>query len=634
MVAIRQNLVSPDKWNIKCPYPMTPTRIVIHNTANDASANNEIAYMIRNNEYVSFHFAVDDIEAVQGLLLDRNGWHAGDGNGKGNREGIGIEICYSKNGGDRFIKAEQNCAKLVAKLLKERGWGIDKVTKHQDYSGKYCLPIFETDLLTKCGWVKMSDISVGDEIAQYNDGKIEFTNVIDVVQPYESETIKNRVLEATPDHRILYKLQKSPKFDKWTDWETAQSNNSATYIPVGGEYDSDGINLSDDDIRLLVWIQGDGHYMNRENLGHYGIEFHLSKQRKTCRLLALLDDLDIKYSYKTQSDGTSKIRLFGKQFVDMAERYLDNKMFSWKLLEMDSEQKKVFLDELLEVDGCKSANSYCSTKQQNYDIIQAICATSNKRAYQTTTGNSTSLIFNNSRLTVNTRISDSRSVQTKLVGCVSVESGAILIRQNGRSLVVGNCPHRTLDLGWQRFLDMVKFELNPSLPVPNAIKLDEPERYTTNFNGVKLWDLSTNPHYSAVKEFEKGAVLEFYAYIPFNNTKYLVTEYSFSKGIKNGVNIADLTLCKPITEPEPEKPTPNPETPPTPPETDDTEPQPTIEPEPVDEPKPEPTEPDEPKDEFDDVDKIGEEINKEVEKSWLMRILNFIINLIIKAITR
>lgn len=61
-----------------------------------------------------------------------------DGRGKGNMEGISIEICYSKSGGDRFIKAEQNAAKLIAQLLKERGWGIDRVTKHQDYANKYC----------------------------------------------------------------------------------------------------------------------------------------------------------------------------------------------------------------------------------------------------------------------------------------------------------------------------------------------------------------------------------------------------------------------------------------------------------------------------------------------------------------
>lgn len=135
---VRQMLVDKSKYDIKCPYSMTPTRIVVHNTANDASANNEISYMRSNNDETSFHFAVDDKEVVQGILLNRNAWHAGDGNGKGNREGIAVEICYSKSGGERFTKAEQNAAKFIADLLKERGWGIDKVTKHQDYSGKYC----------------------------------------------------------------------------------------------------------------------------------------------------------------------------------------------------------------------------------------------------------------------------------------------------------------------------------------------------------------------------------------------------------------------------------------------------------------------------------------------------------------
>lgn len=87
-------------YKYKCPHTMTPARIVVHNTANDASARNEIKYMQSNDKQVSFHIAVDDQEAVQGIPLDRNAWHAGDGaNGTGNRYGIAIEICYSKSGG-------------------------------------------------------------------------------------------------------------------------------------------------------------------------------------------------------------------------------------------------------------------------------------------------------------------------------------------------------------------------------------------------------------------------------------------------------------------------------------------------------------------------------------------------------
>ena len=118
---------------------MKPEFVIIHNTANDASANNEIAYMHKNNNKVSFHYAVDDKEIVQGIDLNRNTWNAGDGtNGKGNRKGIAIEICYSKSGGAKFEQAQKNAAELTAKILKEKGWGIDKVTKHQDYNGKNC----------------------------------------------------------------------------------------------------------------------------------------------------------------------------------------------------------------------------------------------------------------------------------------------------------------------------------------------------------------------------------------------------------------------------------------------------------------------------------------------------------------
>lgn len=140
MVKIIQKLVPTSKYSIKCPNIITPRGITVHNTANDASALNEIAYMTNNNYEISYHYAVDDIQAVQGLPLNRNGWHASDGTGPGNMTTIAIEICYSKSGGARFDKAEENAAELIAQLLKERGWGIDRVKRHYDYAPnkKYC----------------------------------------------------------------------------------------------------------------------------------------------------------------------------------------------------------------------------------------------------------------------------------------------------------------------------------------------------------------------------------------------------------------------------------------------------------------------------------------------------------------
>ena len=126
------------KYGTKCPNSMTPSRVVVHNTANDASAMAEISYMLGNAKECSFHYAVDDQRVVQGIDETRNAWHAGDGNGPGNRQGIAVEICYSKSGGPRFTAAERNGAKLVAWILHCHGWDLKRVTKHQDYSEKYC----------------------------------------------------------------------------------------------------------------------------------------------------------------------------------------------------------------------------------------------------------------------------------------------------------------------------------------------------------------------------------------------------------------------------------------------------------------------------------------------------------------
>lgn len=136
---ITKMLVPESKYSIKCPHQMNPEFIIIHNTANDASAMSEISYMIGNNNKVSYHCAIDNTRIVQGIPFNRNTWNAGDGgNGSGNRKGISLEICYSRSGGEQFEEAEKLAAEYTAYLLKQYGWGIDRVKKHQDFANKYC----------------------------------------------------------------------------------------------------------------------------------------------------------------------------------------------------------------------------------------------------------------------------------------------------------------------------------------------------------------------------------------------------------------------------------------------------------------------------------------------------------------
>lgn len=111
-----------------------------------------------------------------------------------------------------------------------------------------------------------------------------------------------------------------------------------------------------------------------------------------------------------------------------------------------------------------------------------------------------------------------------------------------------------------------------SKPVPAAVKLAEPIIFTANLEPTSVWDLTSNPNWKAATTIGKGQEFRAFATIQFNGSVYYVTEYSFNKGIKNGVNAVDLTRKVDVPKtPEPPVVTPPVVTPPvvTPPSKDD-----------------------------------------------------------------
>lgn len=166
-VTIRQKFMSITNYRIKSPHGVIiPEFITIHNTANEVSAAAEIAYMSRmdTGNNVSFHYAVDDKEIVQGLPENRSAIHAGTT--AGNKSSIAIEVCYSRSGGAKFIQAEKNAAWLTAKILHERGWGIEHIRTHKSWSGKDC-----PHLTLLMGWPRFLNM-VSVELGKYSSKPI------------------------------------------------------------------------------------------------------------------------------------------------------------------------------------------------------------------------------------------------------------------------------------------------------------------------------------------------------------------------------------------------------------------------------------------------------------------------------
>ena len=112
--------------------------ITIHDTGNTSKgANAEMhARYIANGSKETWHYSVDDKEAVQHFSHDTKCWHAGDGRGSGNLHSIGIEICINQDG--NYTQAVQNAVELTQHLMKELNIPITHVKQHNHWSGKDC----------------------------------------------------------------------------------------------------------------------------------------------------------------------------------------------------------------------------------------------------------------------------------------------------------------------------------------------------------------------------------------------------------------------------------------------------------------------------------------------------------------
>lgn len=116
---------------------LNPSYICIHSTGNPSStAKNERAWLDNptNTRQASWHLVIDETEAIAAIPFNEVAWHAENGN----KESIGIEICESGNRANTVDHA----ARVVAQLLKERNWGVEKLKRHYDYTGKSCPSIF------------------------------------------------------------------------------------------------------------------------------------------------------------------------------------------------------------------------------------------------------------------------------------------------------------------------------------------------------------------------------------------------------------------------------------------------------------------------------------------------------------
>ncbi|MDY6154326.1 MAG: N-acetylmuramoyl-L-alanine amidase [Terrisporobacter sp.] len=524
-------------------------KITIHHVAGVVSIENLGKLWQRKGRNGSSHYGIGNDGRI-GQYVDEKDVAWTDSNWNSNKNSVTIETSNSKTGGNWPVsdKALNSLIKLVADIGKRNNLGTlvkgKNVTWHSMYANTTCIPI-DSELLTKNGWKKLKDIEVGDEVASadLDNLNITFEEVYDKVPTKTQDTYTCNELTATKDHRLVYSVQSSKDKYRIDYYGNLLGHNN--YIPLAGTNSNAGLNLSDDMIRFYISVQADGHYI-KENNSYYGLEFHLKKDRKIEAIKNILDNIHLPYTTSNKSDDSVSIRVWNFDGInivnDICEKELNNKSFTWNWLNMNKKQAKLFLDEILYWDGCVSGNKYTSTKKENLDIVNAIASINGVGSR--VVGND--VIFRDTPyITINGDIKRNKSGDLTKVSCVSVKTGLILIRQNGKTFIVGNCPGNYL----RGKMDYIVSEANK---INNKSTSSKPSSSSSsNFLGKRGWlkygDSGENVGkiasfmYKTFPAYTKKAALGNYF---GKNLLASIKEFQRRTGLEADGNIGPLTLKK------------------------------------------------------------------------------------------
>lgn len=333
-------------------------------------------------------------------------------------------------------------------ILKDIDNVVQATQKEECYSS-------DTEVLTPEGWKFLSDIKVGEEIYQYDNGEISPTNVLHKIEKTYSGDMfeighKSSNCLVTPNHDMVYfnsknKLCKEKAIDI--------KYHSKIKVPCGGIIDNkDDFGLTWEE-RLRIAIQSDGtnlywidtnqnkHFRGKN--GGYTHSFKLTKQRKKDRLKLILNHLSIEFNeINTGLETEFKIR-YNHDF--------DYKEFNWVSFINKSQKWCVdFVQEAIEWDGYRNITNtgFSNTNKAAIDKVHAaavlagyrtnILTKIDKRGYKNTYKVS---ISKRSLIPAGHGYKKEKISYNGKVYCVTVPSGVIITRRKGKVAVAGNCIH-------------------------------------------------------------------------------------------------------------------------------------------------------------------------------------------------
>lgn len=356
-----------------------------------------------------------------------------------------------------------------------------------------------TDILTITGWKKVTEVTKDDYVGQFNidDNEITFAKPLELIEHFSEELID---IESNNSHQCVTLNHDVVINDtKIKAKELLNDKYSQINIPVFGNYNSNGIKLSNDWIKLLTWVVMDGTIVDdrkyNENSIKRRIQFKLSKKEKINSLKNLLNNMNIKYTFKECKKSKFNklqpyyIRIYGDDARSIFNLLNDKKELPKEWAFMNRSQLNVFLKTLIKTDGCRVYNhiNWFTTNKHNLNIVQQTCLQNNINCYYTEKCDRSG--FENGKLQYIVSIFDKGLMNNKLSVnkisyndksyCFTMPKGTLITRFEGKPAFTGNC--RFQKLLWH----------NPEISSLRSLRLEN--QLDLKYNNITF--IGTSPDY-------------------------------------------------------------------------------------------------------------------------------------------
>ena len=362
-----------------------------------------------------------------------------------------------------FIRYDNLNYKQVKQAVQEFLFNINVPTR----VGFQCLSE-DTEILTQKGWKTYKEIRKGDIIKTFNieKGIIEDKKVQSVFKrKYKGMmyNLKNRIQDQliSPRHKVVRKKFNTNKY-VLEPIEKILKLKSPFIIPVAANNSNKDINISDEQIKLMAWIIGEGS-VERPNKNYrscYRISIYQSaiKNKKNYEeIKKLLKHFKLKYSEYTQKgmgNPVQRLRLNAESSKKIHKWFENKKTVDFIpqiLLNMSQRQSRLFLETYMKAASFEN----CKIVTSNIEILNGLQSIASNAGYGSTVHIRKPTIGTKPIYVLrlikhnDTYINTVKKVDySGIIWCPNTENGTVIARRNGKVFITGNTPFTniTLDL--------------------------------------------------------------------------------------------------------------------------------------------------------------------------------------------